>query len=441
MKLPAPLPQPIGAPAPRPLAEAMRPRPSFVDDWHPIKLFANGELGCIYDVSDRTSVYTDIAMTTLAMAENDAIATIADLSGNGIKAARINTTQRPLLIYMNGSYRRRCVFDGVDDSLTAVFPDMGTNVTSATAVAGIGESITGGLTIAAGNVPFNTNFTAKVVINRALTVDETARLRRWLRLKAGVEDTYNVAYGADPDEILDVFHSSGHPEGPMIVMVHGGGWRTGTKVGTGVVKNKLLHWVPKGFTFVSVGYKTDVGTDPIDQARSVAKALAFCQQNAAAWGCNPAKIILMGHSAGGHLVALVHTDLDIQRQASVAPWLATIPLDAAGYNIVDIMETAGHNTLYDEPWGISDTAHWEAGSPILRLSEKALPAYIVVSDLNDGGESDYAGALAFENALLAHGGTADLLQVSLAHTDVNDLLGTPGAYTDAVDAFITSLGL
>lgn len=419
--------------------------PLQIASFRPESLFANGELGTIQYPGNRSTVFTDAAGTVLAMAENSVIARVNDLSGNGAFAARVTANQRPSLVYLNGSYRRvvqyGAVADGTADSLTTTFPDLGSNVTIARSIPGTGAVIQTGQTIAAGNVPATISNTATVIINRALTTQETTDLTRWLRQCSGIEDEYNVAYGPDPDEQLDVFHNSGHAKGPVIVMVHGGGWRTGSKVSPNVVKSKMLRWAPLGFTFVSVEYPKAIGTDPIDQARSVAKALAWVQEHAAGWGCDPSQIVLMGHSAGGHLVALVTASMAIQATAGVRPWLGTVPLDAAGYDLEAVMNTPGHAALYDEPWG-TDPAHWQAGSPLHALTTKPVPMLLAVSTIVDGGESDAANAEAFATAVVALGGTATLYETAaLSHEDMNATLGDPGPYTDAVLAFFTSLGL
>jgi acetyl esterase/lipase len=411
-----------------------------VNSWTPAALFANGEEGCWYDPADRDTVFTDLAGTALAMAENDIIARINDKSGNGYNATRVSASLRPKLAYLAGSYRRGVDYDGVDDAMATTFPALGSNCVVASARAGIGAVITSGVTINAGAMNNNTDHCGLVVLNRALTADEDAKLRVYFRQKAGVEDEYSVQYGDDSEEILDVYHSSGHVEGPIIVMVHGGAWRNGSKGSPNVTKNKLLHWLPKGYTFVSVGYRLDVGTDPIDQARSVAKALAWVQSHAEGWGCDPRNIVFMGHSAGAHLVSLVATDVNMRRQYGVKRWLLTVPLDSAAYDVVRIVGKPIHDELYDEPWG-TDPNHWAKGSPTRILSAKPVPFYMVVSTDSATGESDSPNATAFADAVESFGGVATIYETPLVHSEVNSELGTPIAYTTAVDDAFAEVGL
>src|SRR4029079_2679374 len=85
----------------------------------------------------------------------------------------------------------------------------------------------------------------------------------------------------------------------------GGGWRTGDKRSRGVVGNKVRRWSRAGIIVVSVNYRLLPGTDPVEQARDVARALATAQARLTEWGGDPGKVVLMGHSSGAHLVALL----------------------------------------------------------------------------------------------------------------------------------------
>jgi Esterase/lipase len=412
--------------------------PLNVNTFNPVSLFANGEKGALYAPANRSTVFTDAAGTLLAMAENAVVARINDLSPNAINSLRVSATLRPKLVFLLASYRRALDFDGVDDSMAGTFPAMGNNCTLVRASPGVGAVIQTGLTIAAGTVNTTTDHAGLILIDRALTTQETADVTLWARQRAGVEDEFNLSYGAGASEKLDVYHSSGHAQGPIIFMVHGGGWRNGDKLLSNVIKNKSQNWLPQGFTLVSVNYNLAVGTSPIDQARSVAKALAYVQARARGWRCDPSKLILIGHSAGAHLAALVASSNTIRSEAGVGTWLGTVLLDTAAYDAVEIMSDT-HLPLYDEPWG-SDPEVWAAGSPTLVMTSKPAPLMLVVST-EGGGEADSINGAAFKAKVESFGGRADWYETPLLHGEVNDLLGVPGTYTDAVQAFFTSLGL
>lgn len=378
------------------------------------------------------------------------MAYVADLSGNNNPARRASSTQRPLMKYLPVPHRPYLSFDGVDDSVATTVATTLTNCTIVRFFSG-GPTIQTGQTIAAGSwTQALSNFGA-LVINRALTATETANLTEFANQLAGNRDEYNLQYGADAtNELLDVYHSSGHPKRPIIVMVHGGGWRNGDKGLSNVTLNKFQHWLPKGFTCVSVNYKLDVGTDPIDQAHSVAKAMAYVQAHAKEWGCNPRNIVWMGHSAGAHLSNLAQSDASIRRQHGVQPWLGSLLLDSAAYNVSAIMNNPIHWSGYNEPWS-GGQAQWTAGSPTLVISQRLPPTMCVVSDWpGPHGEDDSQNTDEWIAAARALGTRVLRRDSPLAHGELNNLLGTTPAvgddatdatYTPDVDAWLATLGL
>lgn len=385
----------------------------------------------------------------MAVNENDAIALMRDKSGNAHDAVKNTVSARPLVKYLPTSRRPYLSFDGVDDVLTTVTPNLGSNCTIVRFFAGSVTILTG-QTIGAGTWNQTTSNFGGLVINRALTAVETAAITAWGTERSGNADQINVQYGADAaNELLDVYHSSGHPNRPIIVMVHGGGWRNGDKLLDNVVLHKGQHWIPRGITFVSVNYKLDVGTSPLDQAQSVAKAIAYVQAHAAGWGCNPNNLIWMGHSAGAHLSNLAQSDRSIRAAQGVQPWLGSLLLDSAAYNVVSIMSVP-HLPLYDEPWG-TDPAVWAAGSPTLVLDARVPPFMCVVSQTGGPhGESDAENTQEYIDKATSFGSVATRRDTALGHGELNNLLGTTPAvgdtvtdatYTADVDAWLATLGI
>lgn len=367
------------------------------------------------------------------------MARLNDKSGNGSNAIKATSTARPLLKFLPSSNRPYHDYDGVDDVLTNSAPvGMGSNCTVIRLLAG-STNIQTGQTIS-GNSNRTIDNYGEIVVNRALTADETAAVTLWANQRRGALDQLNAQYGADAtNELLDVFPSSGHPKRPIVVMVHGGGWRNGDKLLDNVTFNKFHNWIRKGITCVSVNYKLDVGTDPVTvQAASVAKAIAYVQAHAADWGCNPNNVVVIGHSAGAHLVNLVQSDDGIRAAAGVKPWLGTILLDSAAYNVSNIMNDT-HLPLYDEPWS-GGQAQWNAGSPTLVLSSRVSPTLCVVSQTGGPhGEDDAANTQEWIDKATALGAVVTRRDTPLGHGELNNLLGlTPAVGDDATDATYTA---
>lgn len=245
----------------------------------------------------------------------------------------------------------------------------------------------------------------------------------------------DLAYGTDMAQRLDVYLPA-HPRGPVIAMVHGGGWFRGDKEMANVVANKAAHWLPEGYVFVSVETRLLPAANPVEQAEDVARALAYVQTHAREWGGNPADIVLMGHSAGAHLVALVTADPKLAASAGAKPWRATIVLDSAALDAVQLMQ-AQHFPLYDRAFG-KDPAFWRAASPTLVLKRATVPILLVCSSQR---RDSCAQAQGFADKDRALGAKAELLPVALSHEQINADLGTPGEYTAKMDAFLRSLGL
>ncbi|MBI3896962.1 MAG: alpha/beta hydrolase [Gammaproteobacteria bacterium] len=255
-----------------------------------------------------------------------------------------------------------------------------------------------------------------------------------IALPAGATMQRDVAYGADPAQRMDVYLPNRAKHAPIIFMVHGGAWRTGDKAAAAVVDRKVARWLPKGFIVVSTNYRLLPKADPLQQANDVAQALAEAQVRAAAWGGDPARIVVMGHSAGAHLVALLAADPAIAAQHGAKPWLGTIVLDSAALNVVDIMRSR-HARFYDRAFGVNPH-DWRAASPLYRLSGVPTPMLLVCStERRDACPQ----AQRFAAKVSAAGASATVLSVAHTHAAINRDLGADGEYTDSVETFLRSL--
>lgn len=253
-------------------------------------------------------------------------------------------------------------------------------------------------------------------------------------IAADVSVIKDFSYGSLPDQKMDIY-TQGHPAGaPVIFMVHGGGWRNGGKDVSKTVNNKVARWVPEGFVFISINYPMIPDADVAQQAKNVETALAAAQKHAAEWGGNPAKFILMGHSAGAHLVSLINANPEPAYALGAQPWLGVVSLDSGAMNVVQLM-SARHMKLYDNAFG-SDPEQWKRLSPFYQMTSKALPWMNVCSTKRDTSCSQ-SKAMSDKAATL--GVKAALHQEDLTHGEINGNLGLPGGYTAAVESFMATL--
>jgi len=280
---------------------------------------------------------------------------------------------------------------------------------------------------------------------RALIAQKQAQAQA-AALPTGVQRIAGVPYGTDPAQRMDVYVPTSPTTGtnsllasavraPVIFMVHGGGWRHGDKAMGRVVQEKVNRWVPKGFILISINYRMLPDAPVAVQERDVQAALMAAQQRATTWGGDPGRFILMGHSAGAHLVALLNARAPQALREGAWPWLGTVVLDSAVMNVPAYMR-APHMPLYDDAFG-ADPAYWVAMSPFHQWTVGAPPMQMVCSTQRADDPCQQFTDMARHVRHL--GGRAEVLPQDLSHGEINAQLGLDGDYTRAVEAFMGSL--
>jgi acetyl esterase/lipase len=243
----------------------------------------------------------------------------------------------------------------------------------------------------------------------------------------------DLPYGPDARQVIDAYVPI-HATGPVLVMVHGGAWTAGDKGSPATIRPKVAYWTARGYVFVGVNYRLLPAADPLEQARDVARALALVQQQAPSWGADARRVVLMGHSSGGHLVALLAAQPQLAYQQGAKPWKGTVSLDGAALDVEELMR-ARHAPLYDRAFG-RDPAFWQAASPAHALVRPGPPLLLVCSTLR---RASCAQAQAFEAKAAAIGQRVAVLPQPRSHAEINQQLGLPGPYTDAVERWISAI--
>ncbi len=253
-------------------------------------------------------------------------------------------------------------------------------------------------------------------------------------LPDGVLVERDIAYGSDKKQSFDVYIPARAKGAPVIFMVHGGAWRLGDKSSRSVIEHKVARWVPKGFIFISTNYRMLPRTDPVEQARDVARAIAAAQARVESWGGDSNEFILMGHSAGAHLVALLSTNRSLSSGIVKKPWLGTVALDSAAYDVVQIMEKS-HFRFYDKAFG-SDKQYWKAASPFYALTKETRPILAVCSARRDDSTTQ---AKQFAKKAASLGVAVTVLEKDFSHREINVSLGQDKVYTAEVESFMAGL--
>lgn len=235
-------------------------------------------------------------------------------------------------------------------------------------------------------------------------------------------------YGHDPLQTLDVSPLPGATHAPILIMVHGGAWMVGDKTDVTVSEPKRSFWAMRGYMFVSVNYRLTPQADALDQADDVASAVKYVIAHAREWGGDPDNIVLMGHSAGAHLVSLLGAN---PAKFGLKPWRATVSLDSAAYDVPAIMNRK-HFTYYEPAFGeVSDD--WDEASPIAQLQKGATPFYLVCTPQ---GPFLCSEAQAFADKAIKLGTPSVVDSEDMEHIEINDRVGEPGAYTTNIANFI-----
>lgn len=146
--------------------------------------------------------------------------------------------------------------------------------------------------------------------NRALVPEHPAYFERWAAESAALRDSLPVhvdlRYGEGANETLDVIPAE-KPGAPVLVFIHGGYWRALDKSEHSFVARPFHD---RGVCVVVPNYALCPGTPerPIgipDIALQMTRALEWTWRNIAAYGGDPSRITVAGHSAGGHLAAML----------------------------------------------------------------------------------------------------------------------------------------
>jgi arylformamidase len=141
--------------------------------------------------------------------------------------------------------------------------------------------------------------------NRARVPDHPRIFERWeqasLLAREGMSRRLDVHYGEGPSATLDVFPAA-RADAPVLVFIHGGWWRSFDKRDFSFIAPSFVH---AGAMVVVPNYALcpRVGIDDI--ALQMVRALAWTWRHAPLYGGDPTRLVVAGHSAGGHLAAML----------------------------------------------------------------------------------------------------------------------------------------
>jgi acetyl esterase/lipase len=151
----------------------------------------------------------------------------------------------------------------------------------------------------------------------------------------------NIPYAdpADERQVLDVYSPPNAKNLPVVFWIHGGGWQTGDKTD---VQIKPQAFMDKGLVFVSTNYRLLPSVEMATLVRDVAKSIHWVHDHIAEHGGDSERLLIMGHSAGAQLAALLCTDERYLKAEglSLAITRGCVPVDGDTYDVPAIIETA-----------------------------------------------------------------------------------------------------
>lgn len=246
---------------------------------------------------------------------------------------------------------------------------------------------------------------------------------------------YKQIEGVDKNLLsLDIYYDNNFTaKSQVIVYVHGGGWAIGDKKNQ--IDNKIEMCHDSGHVLVSVNYRLSpfpYETNNPDRIKfpvhpeDVADAIKYVYDNIADYGGDRDNMLIMGHSAGAHIVSLICTDNTYLNKVGLNAKIfkGIISLDSAGFDVeraINNSTTGSSNyKMYINAFGDNVPA-WNNASP----------AYHVSQDICDNWLIIYRGTVQrisiqtdFINLVKAEGMTVEeLFAEEYSHSGVNAAIG------------------
>jgi acetyl esterase/lipase len=214
-------------------------------------------------------------------------------------------------------------------------------------------------------------------------------------------------------QMLDIFAPTEGKNHPVVIYVHGGGWHSGDKA---EVHNKPQALTDRGFVLASINYrlwtppwsKSFPGTVTLKhEAQDVAKAIRWLHDHAGDYGGDPAAMVVMGHSAGAHLSALVCTDERYLKAEglSLADIKGCVPIDGDSHDLpMHMKANAGKKVAATDRERFGAEELQKELSPVMHVAKgKKIPPFLILHIVDPDHPETQAQAERFAQVLRAAG--------------------------------------
>jgi acetyl esterase/lipase len=196
---------------------------------------------------------------------------------------------------------------------------------------------------------------------------------------SGIPAHADVPYGDDLRQRLDLYL----PErrgAPLVLFLPGGAWSMGDKAEYRLVGEQLAR---HGAVVAVANYRLSPAVQHPAHAQDVATAVAWLHRHGAEYGGDPAQLMLVGHSAGAHLAALIALDPSYLADQGLSPTVirAVVGIAGAAYDL-DVSYTATPLAPVLRVAFGTDTSQWGLAAPV-RYVRGAAPRFYLLHGLND----------------------------------------------------------
>lgn len=203
-----------------------------------------------------------------------------------------------------------------------------------------------------------------------------------------VKEIYDIVYNQEKNRALhlDAFISKKQELNPAVIMIHGGGWRSGNKKQMQVMGQKIAS---KGYSCFAIEYRLSLEAKYPQAIYDVKNAIKFIKDNAKRFHVDPNKMAILGCSSGGQMAALIGTtngDLTLEDTLNKSKSTATV------HAIIDVdgilafkhpeseegeMAAFWLNGTYEE-----NPTNWENASPLTHTNKSTPPILFINSSLD-----------------------------------------------------------
>ena len=170
---------------------------------------------------------------------------------------------------------------------------------------------------------------------------------------------------------------------PIIFAIHGGAWSGGDKEDKAFGKERAAYFVKLGFLYVSINYRLAPANKHPKQLQDLEHALSYVLKNSAEVGGDKTRVYLLGHSAGGHLAALLTASLYKHDSPELMSIKSLILLDPAALDLSQTYQKADRKdrAILKAVFG-DDPARLNSASPLELLRQRSSTATIGSPELS-----------------------------------------------------------